>query len=151
DPRVIPNPMKITSLSFQEAYELSFFGAKVLHPNTMLPAIDKGIPIHIYNSRRAGGSGTRVGHAIEDAEPVVKSVAYRRNVVLLRVMPRRRLHQFVLWEHVYNVLAKYVSGILLSSTSEYSMSIVAGADAHVEGIIHDIGDMGDVERIEEQA
>src|SRR5262249_3205968 len=69
----------------------------------------------------------------------------------LRVIPRRRLHQFVLWEHVYNVLAKYVSGILLSSTSEYSMSIVAGADANIDGIIRDIGDMGDVERIEEQA
>jgi aspartate kinase len=151
DPRIIERPLKITTLSFQEAYELSFFGAKVLHPNTMLPAIAKGIPIHIYNSRRPAGNGTLVGDVPGAGEPVVKSVAYRRNVALLRITPRRRQHQFVLWEHVYNVLAKFVSGILLSATSEYTMSIVADAKVDLDGIARDIGEMGDVERVDGQA
>ena len=79
DPRVVGSPLKVKVLTFDEAFELSFFGAKVLHPNTMLPAIEKNIPIHVYNSRRPERSGTSVTSAAPaSGASVVKSVAYSK-------------------------------------------------------------------------
>ena len=107
DPRVVESPMKVKEMSFEEAYELSFFGAKVLHPNTMLPAIEKNISIHIYNSQHPERSGTRVVTSSKDAEPIVKSVAYKRDLVLLNVWPKKRYGQFSFWESLYNILTTY--------------------------------------------
>ena len=60
DPRVVPNARRIRVISFAEAAELSYFGAKVLHPSTVQPAVEKGIAVHIYNTHNPGCEGTLI-------------------------------------------------------------------------------------------
>ncbi|HUL44751.1 MAG TPA: aspartate kinase [Bacteroidota bacterium] len=144
DPRIVDGPRKIRALSFEEAYELSYFGAKVLHPKTMLPAVEMNIPIHIYNSRRPDRSGTHVSSSMVSSEPMVKSVAYKRNLVVVTVAPKRRIHQYVLWEHIQSVLTRYNVSASLTVTSEYSYAFVLDETNPVDSIVAGLGDVGSV-------
>jgi aspartate kinase len=148
DPTVVPNPRKVRVLSFEEAYELSYFGAKVLHPNTMLPAIERNIPIHIYNSRRPTLSGTLVAKDSSHRETIVKSVASRRNVVLLSVSPLRRFSQYLFWEQLYSILTKYNVAAIMTATSEQNCSFVVDQSAPVHAIVHEIAEVGRVQVVE---
>jgi len=144
DPAVVAAPRKIKVLSFEEAYELSYFGAKVLHPGTMLPALKKNIPIHIYNSRRPELSGTLVTKAADPGGTLVKSIAYKRNAVVLNVIPRKRFSPYLLWEHVYSVLTKHDIVALMTATSEHSCSVVIEANVHLASLVQEIAEMGAV-------
>ncbi len=75
DPNVIPNAHRVKVISFTEAAELAYFGAKVLHPATVMPAIDRNIPVMILNSRRPQVEGTRIQSATVPSKNVVKSIA----------------------------------------------------------------------------
>ena len=151
DPRVVTSPKKVKILSFDEAYELSFFGAKVLHPNTMLPAIEKNIPIHVYNSRRAQSSGTLVTTNSSSHRAVVKSVAYKRDVAIISIKPFKRLSQYVFWEHLYSILTKFGTNANLTASSEYSIVIALDAKTHVEAILHEMSALGSVNVLREKA
>ncbi|MEW6212019.1 MAG: aspartate kinase, partial [Acidobacteriota bacterium] len=78
DPRVIPDARRIRVISFSEAAELSYFGAKVLHPSTVLPAVEKGIPVHIYNTRNPSCEGTRIVARPQPSRNLIKSIAFKR-------------------------------------------------------------------------
>jgi aspartate kinase len=150
DPRTVNSPKKVKLLSFDEAYQLSFFGAKVLHPKTMLPAIEKGIPIHIYNSYRPDNTGTRVMSTSGDDEPMVKSVAHRNNLVLLSLQPRHRYGQFMFWEHISGVLTKYGAIPAATATTEYSYALVCDAKSDFTGILSDLEEVAVASRFDGQ-
>ncbi len=145
DPRMVASPQKIKSLSFEEAFELSYFGAKVLHPGTMLPAREKGIPIHICNSRRPHHGGTKVSAEEGLREGIVKSVAYKNNMVMLTISPLKRFSQYIFWEHIYSVLTKHNAVAAMTSTSEYNASIVLDAKHPMEAIIADLQEIGNIQ------
>jgi aspartate kinase len=147
DPRIVSNPRKVKVLTFEEAYELSFFGAKVLHPNTMLPALEKNIPIHVFNSRRPQLSGTLIASGSTDSSAVVKSIASKSGVILMNIKPRKRFGQFIFWEHVYSVLTKYDAMPRLTTSSEYFISLALDAREHLASIIHELDSIGIVEMI----
>jgi aspartate kinase len=144
DPLIVTSPKKIKVLSYDEAYELSFFGAKVLHPNTMLPAFEKNIPIHIYNSQKPNLSGTFITSDSTLGKAIVKSVAYKRNILVLTISPKQRYSQYIFWEHIYGILAKY--GILarMTATSEYSVSIALDTKNYADAMGHDLNAIGTV-------
>ena len=148
DPRIVKTPRKVKVLTFEEAYELSFFGAKVLHPNTMLPALEKDIPIHVFNSRRPHLGGTLITSSPSNGSPSVKSIASRNRMTVLNVKPRHRYGVFIFWEHVYNVLTKYGAAPRLSASSEYNVSLALDASLHLPSMIHDLESVGIVETIE---
>src|ERR1043165_5784913 len=75
DPRIVPNAYKVKQISFSEASELAYFGAKVLHPMTVLPAVDKDIPVYILNSRKPSGTGTRITRDARPCRNLIKSTA----------------------------------------------------------------------------
>lgn len=147
DPTIVTSPQKVKTLSFEEAYELSYFGAKVLHPNTMLPAIEKNIPIHIYNSHRPQSTGTLVTTHQLYKRTVVKSVAYKRDAVLVNVVPKRRYGQYIFWEHLQNILTRYSVTTSMTVTSEYSYSFILDSKNNIDSIKHDLEEIGDVEVI----
>ncbi len=151
DPRTVSSPKKVRLLSFEEAYQLSFFGAKVLHPKTMLPAIEKNIPLRICNSYRAGHAGTRVTATAAGHGTIVKSVAYRKNLVLCTVQPKHRYGQFMFWEHVNGVLTRYGAIPVATATTEYYNSIVLESPVDTSGIIRDLEDVATVGVSERQA
>lgn len=145
DPTIVASPRKVRVLSFDEAFELSFFGAKVLHPNTMLPALEKNIPIHIFNSRRPQLSGSRVMAGNDGTRPAVKSIAYRKDVTIITVRPRRRFNQHIFWEHIHGVLTRYDALTLCMTTSEFNAAIALSSREQVGAIAQELGEIGPVD------
>src|SRR5579872_385115 len=86
DPRVCPEAQNIESISFEEAAELAHFGAKVQHPKTLQPAVDRNIPVYVLNSRHPENCGTRVDALDTSVEPRVRSIACKRGIVLAEVL-----------------------------------------------------------------
>lgn len=148
DPRLVEAPRKIDELSFGEAFELAVLGAKVLHPNTMLPAIERSIPVRILNSGNPSGSGTLVTCWGKAAEPAVKSVTYKRDAVLMSVAPRRRQGQYVFWDHVHSILSRHGITTTISNTLEHRLSLVTGSGARLAPVIHALGEIAEVEMME---
>ncbi len=143
DPRIVPAPKKIRELSFEEAYELSYFGAKVLHPKTMLPALERNIPLHIYNSRHPHLSGTSIIAGSTDSDSVnIKSVAYKRGVSIIDLAPKKRLSQYMLWEHVHNILTRYDVSAAATVTSEYNYAFAIDSKSPIPAILQDLGEIG---------
>jgi aspartate kinase len=145
DPRVVTSPKKVKVLSFEEAFELSYFGAKVLHPNTMLPAIELNIPIHIYNSRRPDLSGSLVATRTTSTESIIKSIAYKRNIAFINISPKKRYSEYIFWEHIFSILTKHNIRTILSTTSEYNISLAVDATYALATVISELETIGIVE------
>jgi aspartate kinase len=148
DPRVVPAAKKVKVISPEEAFELSYFGAKVLHPNTMLPAIEKHIPVRILNSKNPQSSGTLISAQASLNGTVAKSVASKRNIVLLNVSPRNRLGQYIFWEHVYSVLTRHNALAHTTATSEYRIAIALDTAQNIPAIVHDVSAVANVDFVE---
>ena len=129
DPRLVEGVRKIRHMSFEEAFELSYFGAKVLHPNTMLPLMEKNIPVEIRNSRREEGTGTIIDRARPgaDGDPVVKSVSFSDDVTVICVSPHRRTNQYLFWEGVFSVLSRSGIDVRSVTTSEFRIAFTVTA------------------------
>ena len=130
DPRMVPDVRKVRRMSFDEAFELSYFGAKVLHPNTMLPLLDKNIPVEIRNSRRKEGTGTLIDQrgAAPAGVQAVKSISFSADVTVISVSPRKRTNQYLFWEGVFSVLSRSEIDVRSVTTSEYRIAFaIAGA------------------------
>ncbi len=138
DPRLVERPRQVRHLTFAEAYELTYFGAKVLHPGTMHPAEAKQIPIDILNSREPSAPGTRISmtsDAVPGAgAPGVKSVTYRKDLSVITLDPLKRHGQFIFWEHIYGVLTERRAEALLVNTAEYRMAVVVKSPDATEEI-----------------
>lgn len=145
DPRVVASPRKVRALSFEEAFDLSFFGAKVLHPKTVLPAIERNIPIHVYNSRRANLSGTMIAAKNRSDAPCVKSIAYKRNMTLLSVAPKNRYGPYIFWGHVHNILTEAGAIAYLSVTSDYGIALVLDSGSDLTIISQGLKEIGSVD------
>lgn len=154
DPRMVASARKIKTMSFDEAFELSYFGAKILHPNTMLPLIDKKIPVQILNSFRGNEGGTTIGMP-EDAtiggRVPVKSITVKSGLVLVSVTPHRRHSQYHFWEGIYGVLNRFGVVVGASSTSEYKIAFVIEEATFVSDVHHALADFGLVEVSRNQA
>ena len=147
DPRVVQSPRKVRTMLPAEAFELAYFGAKVLHPNTMLPALEQNIPVYIYNSKRPKLTGTRVA---SDAatKPTVKSVAYKRDIAVIEITPAKRLGQYIFWEQIYNILTKHSAAANMTASSELNVAITIEAKSNLRAIIHDLSTIGNVKLLE---
>lgn len=149
DPSVVEGAQLIDRMTFQEAFELAYFGAKVLHPGTMIPMFEKEIPIRIRNSKNTASPGTLVSNEkIEAESSVVKSIASKRGVRLLRVRPERRVNQYLFWDGVYNILHQHGIGVRSAATSEYGLAVTIDANVDMAGVLRELKDVGIVEMTE---
>ncbi len=145
DPRIVKSTKLIQRMLFQEAFELSYFGAKVLHPATMIPMFERGIPVQILNSRNAAGPGTLVdSQGDPDTPATVKSIAFKRGITVLTVTPLKRVDQYLFWEGVYSVLNRHGVAAGTTMTSEYNLSVAVDAKSDVKSLTHDLQDLGKV-------
>jgi len=145
DPRVVGATKKVRRMSFEEAFELSYFGAKVLHPNTMLPLLEKKIPVQILNSKRDDSTGTLVEVDSTTSRFTIKSIAHKKNLSVIAMSPHRRYGQYLFWEGIFSVLSKYGISSPLAATSEYSISFLVDDRFLADGLIHDLGEFGMVQ------
>jgi len=91
DPRICPDALRVKTISFEEAAELAYFGAKVLHPATILPAVKKNIPVFVLNSRNAACEGTRITSLAPHCKSPFKSIAVKKKLSIIDVVASRAL------------------------------------------------------------
>jgi len=123
DPNIIKGTFKLSEISFAEMEELSNFGAKVLHKNSIKPAYRKNIPIRVLNSKNTKSSGTVIYSELKFHQ-LIKSVTYNKNIIVLRLKPRENLNQFIFWEMLINTLAKHKPQIDIIISSNNAVLIV---------------------------
>lgn len=131
DPNIISNALKLSEISFKEMEELSNFGAKVLHKNSVKPALKKNIPIKILNSKNTNSTGTIISSKLSYPEHV-KSVTYKKNIIVLRVQPKESLNQFIFWEMMLNILSKHKPQIDILISSNNALIIVIAESAYTK-------------------
>lgn len=123
DPRMIPEAKRILKLSFDEAAELAYFGAKVLHPATIFPAVKKRIPVFVLNSKNPQCSGTEITHEAISDDNVIKAIATKRNISLINIHSTRMLGAAGFLKSVFGTFAQHEVSIDLISTSEVNVSL----------------------------
>jgi aspartate kinase len=142
DPRIIDGARLIEHIRFDEAAELASFGAKVLHPSTIAPAVRRGIPVWIYNSRRPDGRGTLI--ATEAPRRPVSAIAGKGDVTIVKVRSSRMLLQHGFLRTLFEVFERHRTSVDVVATSEVSVSVTVDDPSRLEGLVVDLMALGDV-------
>jgi aspartate kinase len=144
DPRVVPDAQPVSHLSFDEAAELAYFGAKVLHPSTILPAIQKNIPVRILNTMRPDGPGSLITAECRDGRALT-AIACKRNVTVVNVTSTRMLLAHGFLRQVFEVFERHATSVDVVTTSEVSVSMTLDDDGKVDAIERDLGSFASVQ------
>ncbi|MCW1873227.1 lysine-sensitive aspartokinase 3 [Erwinia sp. INIA-01] len=122
DPRVVPAAKRIDVITFEEASEMATFGAKILHPATLLPAVRSDIPVFVGSSKDPSAGGTMVSNKTENP-PLFRALALRRKQTLLTLTSLNMLHARGFLAEVFNILARHNISVDLITTSEVSVAL----------------------------
>ena len=144
DPRVISQAKHIAELTFEEALELADKGAKVLHPKTMLPAMERNIPIRIRNSKNKKSSGSLITSEIKQQNGAV-SIAQKKDVILIRFSPFDKKNYPLLSEHISGLHAKYCISPLSQISDERGITFLFQHIPSVDFFIREISEIGQTE------
>jgi aspartate kinase len=142
DPRVVDGARLIEQIRFDEASELASFGAKVLHPSTIAPAVKIGIPVYIYNSRRPEGCGTRI--TFDAPRRPVSAIAGKRDVALIRIRTPRMLLAHGFLRRIFEIFDENRTSVDVVATSEVSVSMTIDDAKHLDGLLGALTALGDV-------
>ena len=143
DPRFVANTRKIDHLSFLEAAELAYFGAKILHPQTVLPARVQNIPVRLKNTMNPSDSGTLI--TAESDGKGIKAVAAKDGITAIKIRSGRMLMAYGFLKNVFAVFEKYKTPIDMISTSEVAISLTIDNTKYLNEILEEIEVFGDVE------
>jgi aspartate kinase len=150
DPRICPDAQNIESISFDEAAELAHFGAKVLHPKTLQPAMDQGIPVYVLNSRHPENCGTRVEVTEASEEGRVRSVACKRGITLAEVFARQGL-ETKLTSAIFDALEQQKCLVDLAAMSRSNLSLLLNSRSSAEALSEFLQDKASVNVVEGSA
>lgn len=151
DPRLVATARTVPHLSFEEAAELAYFGAKVLHPKTLHPAIERDIPVRICNSRaQEGGSTLVVGESKRSSE-TVKAIAHKTGVTTIQVTSTRMLGAYGFLRALFEVFAEHKTAVDVVTTSEVSVSLSLDDTTSLGEIVADLEKLGTVSVEEKRA
>jgi len=144
DPRILPGGHRVKVISFAEAAESAYFGAKVLHPATVLPAIEKNIPVLILNSRRPEVEGTRIVAGRVPCANVVKSIACKRDVTVVNVSSTRMLMAYGFLRRIFEIFDRYETPVDMLATSEVSVSLTIDNTSRLGRICEELSQFSEV-------
>ena len=144
DPRVCPDALRVRSISFEEAAELAYFGAKVLHPATILPAVKKNIPVLVLNSRNPENEGTRIQAVAPPCVNPVKSIAAKKRLTIVDVVASRMLMTHGYLKAIFDIFDKHKCAVDMVSTSEVSVSLTVDSNEALPAIAADLSLIADV-------
>lgn len=144
DPRVVPRAVTIPRLSYDEAAELAYFGAKVLHPKTIQPAVEGAIPVRICNSRAPSGESTLVCAEIETAAQTVKAIAHKTGITTVQVSSARMLGAYGFLRAIFEVFDRHRKVVDVVTTSEVSVSLSLDDASDLEAIVAELESLGSV-------
>jgi aspartate kinase len=144
DPRVVAEPRLVPQLSFAEASELAYFGAKVLHPSTILPAVAKNIPVRILNSRRPDVIGTRITAEGRSSNGQLTALACKRSVTVIDITSTRMLMAHGFLRRLFEVFERFRTSVDVVTTSEVSVSVTVDNTRRLDDIVRNLRDFADV-------
>ena len=144
DPRIVPSPRVVPSLSFAEASELAYFGAKVLHPSTILPAVAKNIPVRILNARRPENDGTRITADARQTTPGLTAIACKRGVTVIDITSTRMLMAHGFLRRLFEVFERFKTPVDVVTTSEVSVSVTVDDTRRLDAIVENLRGFAEV-------
>jgi aspartate kinase len=144
DPRICPDALRVRTISFDEASELAYFGAKVLHPATILPAVEKNIPVLVLNSRDAQNEGTRITALAPHCRSPFKSIAAKKRLTIIDIVANRMLMSHGYLKAVFEVFDRHKCSVDMVSTSEVSVSLTVDSNERLPEIAADLRKFADV-------
>ena len=144
DPRVCPDALRVKVVSFEEAAELAYFGAKVLHPATILPAVSKNIPVLVLNSRNPTNEGTRITSLAPPCSSPFKCIAVKKKLSIIDVVASRMLMTHGYLKSIFDIFDKHQLAVDMVSTSEVSVSLTVDSTDKLPAIAEDLGKVADV-------
>jgi aspartate kinase len=142
DPRVVDKTKPIAELSFSEAAELAYFGAKILHPSTIRPAQKKNIPVKLLNTMDPEAKGTTISKKTGKGD--IKAVAAKDNITAIKIKSSRMLLAYGFLRKVFEVFEEYRTPIDMITTSEIAVSLTIDDDTHLKEIVKELEKFGHV-------
>ena len=143
DPRIVKNTHPLANLSFEEASELAYFGAKVLHPHCIIPAQQHEVPVRIKNTMDPEAHGTLIS-AIQ-GPGAVKAIAAKDNITAIKIKSSRMVMAYGFLKRIFEVFESYKTPIDMITTSEIAVSLTIDNPEHLDKIIAEISKFGKVE------
>ena len=144
DPRICPDALRVKVISFEEAAELAYFGAKVLHPATILPAVKRNIPVLVLNSRNPSNEGTRIISLAPHCKSPFKCIAVKKKLTIIDVVASRMLMTHGYLKAIFDIFDKHQCPVDMVSTSEVSVSLTVDSNDKLPAIADDLGKLADV-------
>jgi aspartate kinase len=144
DPNLCPDAKRIKVISFDEAAELAYFGAKVLHPATVLPAVQKNIPVYILNSRNPTCEGTRISARAPHSKNFFKAIAAKKRITIIDVAAPRMLLAHGFLKSIFDAFDRHRIAIDVVSTSEVSVSLTVDSNESIPALAADLSKLADV-------
>jgi aspartate kinase len=151
DPTILAGGYRVKQCSFAEAAELAYFGAKVLHPATVLPAIEKNIPVRILNSRRPQVEGTLITAEAPQSSSPIRSIACKRNITLVNIVSTRMLMAHGFLKRIFEIFDRYETPVDMLATSEVSVSLTIDNTRSLPTIAKEIEEFAEVTVEDSQA
>lgn len=151
DPRVVPDAIPLARLTYAEAAELAFFGAKVLHPKTIQPAVETRIPVRICNSRKPDLPGTLINGESAPSVGGIKAIAHKPGISLVQITSTRMLGAYGFLRALFEVFERHRTGVDVVSTSEVSVSLSIDDTRRLPAILQDLEQLGTVRVSHENA
>ncbi|MFN3306177.1 MAG: lysine-sensitive aspartokinase 3 [Candidatus Kapaibacteriota bacterium] len=149
DPNVVPNAKLLDEVSYEEASEMAIFGAKVLHPKTIFPAVAKKIPVVVRNTFNPNCNGTLITYKSPTRK--VKAITFKRNVTVLNIISSEMLGVYGFLARVFDVFKRFQTEVDLVSTSEVSISLTIDDRKNLAKIIKSLKEFSQVEVLEQNA
>ncbi len=144
DPQMVSGSRVVPHLSFDEASELAYFGARVLHPSTILPAVRRDIPVRILNSHRPEAPGTRITREPAEAATGPAAIACKRGLTRLDIASTRMLMAYGFLRRVFEVFERYRTPVDVVTTSEVSVSVTIDDRSNLDAIVADLSAFAEV-------
>jgi len=154
DPRIVPEAKVVHELAFEEACELAYFGAKVLHPKTILPAMDAGVPVQILNTFRPEGRGTTIVSSFEERNGKSKTVeafSRKKGITIIHIRSPEFFDGSGLMAKVFKVFEKHRTSVDLIATSVVSVSLTIDNCDRLDQLVRDLGALGEVKVVSGKA
>ncbi|MDL2229366.1 aspartate kinase [Treponema sp. OttesenSCG-928-L16] len=145
DPRLVKNAVPVKAVSYEEAAELAYFGAQVLHPRAMQPCIKTGTPVLVKNSYNPDAPGTKIVSALDKSAGLVRAITSRQNVTLVDIVSTRMVGQSGFLEGVFSSFAKHRISVDMVATSEVSVSLTLDAAHDLQALKKDLARIASVE------
>lgn len=143
DPKLVPNPRPIPTMSFAEAAELAYYGGKVLHPATITPAMEKSIPVRVLNTKRPESKGTVILPSFVEPGVSVRAIVHKKGVFLVNIVSARMLQQHGFLAKVFDAAARHEVVVDLVATSEVSITMTTDSSKNLDRFVAELALLGE--------